>query len=112
MMRGRMDTNVAASSARPDLAGDGKAGTAGVILVRFSYQERDDVISLTLPAGTLFEELDQILCSRGYLFPQQPGYYYLVKDHLCGRLQRLSDYLPAGAGEMDVRVFGIPQIMV
>ena len=82
------------------------------VLVRFSYQERDDTIEVELPSDTCFEELDARLYALGYLIPQKPGYSYLVKDHKCGAREHLSDYLPAGTKKMDIRVFGFPQIMV
>ena len=83
-----------------------------MILVRFSYQERDDTIEIELPADTCFQELDARLYAMGYLIPQKPGYSYLVKNHKCGAMERLSDYLPSGTKKMEIRVFGIPQIMV
>ena len=82
------------------------------VLVRFSYQERDDTIEIELPSGTCFQELDARLYALGYLIPQKPGYSYLVKNHKCGARERLSDYIPAGVKKMDIRVFGFPQIMV
>ena len=86
--------------------------TEKLVRVRFSYQERDDTLEIELPAGTCFRELDAHLYALGYLIPQKPGYAYLVCNHLCGGGEHLSDYLPKGADRMDIRVFGIPQIMV
>lgn len=83
-----------------------------LVRVRFSYQERDDMIDIELPAGTCFMELDGHLYALGYLIPQKPGYAYLVRNHLCGGGEHLYDYLPEGADQMEIRVFGIPQIMV
>ena len=83
-----------------------------MVLVRFSCQERDDTVEIELPGDLCFRELDARLYALGYLIPQKPGYSYLVKNHLCGGRERLSDYMPAGTRRLDIRVFGFPQIMV
>ena len=83
-----------------------------MVRVRFSYQERDDLLEIDLPVDTCFRELDAHLYALGYLIPQKPGFAYLVRNHLCGGGEHLSDYLPEGAEQMDIRVFGIPQIRV
>ncbi len=87
-------------------------GETEMVLVRFSCQERDDTVEMELPGDLCFRELDARLYALGYLIPQKPGYSYLVKNHLCGGREHLSDYMPAGAQRLDIRVFGFPQIMV
>jgi len=85
---------------------------ADIIKVHFSYQEASRDVCLDLPSDTLFDDLTPMLYKNDYLIPQKPGFYYIVKNHLCGARQRLSDYIPDGVDTLDVQVFGMPQIMV
>lgn len=82
------------------------------IKVRFMNQDNEKVFETSLPETTRFQDLTKILCEEGCMPSQKPGYYYIIKNHLCGGLQCLADYLPKGKDSLDVLVFGEPQIMV
>ncbi len=81
------------------------------ITLRLRHPESDDVLTLTLPDDTRFGALNELLLENGFVYPQKPGYAFLVGGHLCSAKHCLRDYLPSGADELDVRIFGIPQIM-
>ncbi len=82
------------------------------IQVTLLHPETEALLTLSLPAETRFGELNELMYSRGFVSPQKPGYGFLAAGHLCSDGHRLSDYLPAGADKLFLRVLGIPQIMV
>lgn len=83
-----------------------------MITLRLRHPETDDVLTLTLPDDTRFDALNAQLLESGFVYPQKPGYAFLAAGHLCSAGHCLRDYLPDGADTLDVRIFGIPQIMV
>ena len=86
--------------------------TEKTITVRLRHPESDAVLTAALPADTRFEALNALLYEHDFVFAQKPGYAFLIAGHLCSARHRLSDYLPDGADELDVQIFGTPQIMV
>lgn len=82
------------------------------IMVDFFYPETDATLKVELPASTLFEDLTEVLYAHKVVIPQQPGYAFVIKNHLCGGRQCLADYLPSGAASLTIQIFGIPQIMI
>lgn len=82
------------------------------IMLRLRHPESDAVLTVKLPESTRFEALNALLRERDFVYPQKPGYAFLVSGHLCSARHCLRDYLPSGADELDVQIFGIPQIMV
>ncbi|MBE7002736.1 MAG: hypothetical protein E7425_00420 [Ruminococcaceae bacterium] len=82
------------------------------ITLRLHHPETDAVLTVTLPDSTRFEALVAILYEHGFVCFQKPGYAFLVGGHLCSARHCLRDYLPDGADELDVQIFGIPQIMI
>ncbi len=86
--------------------------TEKTITLRLRHPETDAVLTAELPAETCFGALNALLYEHDFVFPQKPGYAFLVAGHLCSASHRLSDYLPDGADALDVQIFGTPQIMV
>ncbi|MBE6990768.1 MAG: hypothetical protein E7426_08530 [Ruminococcaceae bacterium] len=82
------------------------------ILVRFLHPETDAVLEVSLAAQTRFAALTAVLCGRGFVPPQKPGYAFLCGGHLCSPSHILADYLPGGAAALELQVFAMPQIMV
>ncbi len=86
--------------------------TGKTITLRLRHPETDAVLTLTLPDDTRFGALNALLREHAFVYDQKPGYAFLVGGHLCSASHCLRDYLPDGADALDVRIFGIPQIMV
>lgn len=86
--------------------------TERMITLRLRHPETDAVLTVTLPDSTRFEALNAILREHDFVYPQKPGYAFLAGGHLCSARHCLRDYLPSGSDELDIQVFGIPQIMV
>ena len=85
--------------------------TPRMIKVHFSCQENDKSLDLDLPSDIRFEDLTPLMIKNDFVLPQKPGYYYIIKDHLCGTRSCLCDYVPDWEDSVDVTVFGIPLIM-
>lgn len=86
--------------------------TEKMITLRLRHPESDAVLTVELPEGTRFEALDAVLREHAFVCPQKPGYLFLAAGHLCSAKHSLRDYLPSGSNELDIQIFGIPQIMV
>ena len=86
--------------------------TEKLITLRLRHPESDAVLTVELSADTRFEALNAILREHDFVYPQKPGYAFLVGGHMCSPKHSLRDYLPSGADELDVQIFGIPQIMI
>lgn len=82
------------------------------VRVRFLRPGRGEILSVELPRETRFSELTPLLCGKGCLEPQKPGYRYIFQEHMCGMNHSLEDYLPAGAAELELEVFQFPAILV
>lgn len=82
------------------------------ITVRFLHPTEDRQLTLPLPRDTRFSELTALLYGQKFVEPQKPGYSYLYQEHLCGMGHTLGDYIPAEAGELELKVFHFPVIMV
>ncbi|MBO4915851.1 MAG: hypothetical protein J5449_11690 [Oscillospiraceae bacterium] len=86
--------------------------TEKLITLRLRHPESDAVLTVELPDSTRFEGLGAILRERAFVYPQKPGYAFLANGHMCSANHCLRDYLPSGSNELDIQIFGIPQIMV
>ncbi len=82
------------------------------ILVRFLHPESDAVLEVSLGEKTRFDALTGILYDHRFVSAQKPGYAFLCCGHLCSPSHTLSDYIRDGASELELQVFGMPQIMV
>ena len=80
--------------------------------VRLRHPETEATLELRLPADTPFGALDALVYAQGFVLPQKPGYGYLAAGHLCSNGHTLGDYVPAWSEELELRMLGIPQIMV
>ena len=67
---------------------------------------------LDLPRDTPFAALTPMLQERGFADRRKAGWRYLYQEHLCGMKHRLSDYVPEGAGEIALDLFGFSQVLV
>ena len=82
------------------------------IRVVFRHPQGKAPLTLELPGDTPFSALTPLLCGRGFLAVQKPGYAYLYQEHLCGMNHTLADYVPAGAREISLEIFPFPQVLV
>ena len=80
--------------------------------VHFLHPVTGAPLTLSLPGDTPFSALTPLLCGRGFLAVQKPGYASLYQEHLCGMNHTLADYVPAGAREISLEIFPFPQVLV
>ena len=82
------------------------------IQVRFYNPETRESLMLTLPRDTQFSSLTAILQERGFADRRKAGWRCLYQEHLCGMKHRLCDYVPEGAEEIVLDLFGFSQVLV
>ena len=82
------------------------------IRVRFLHPETGETLTVDLPADIRIGALNGVLYDHGFVYPQKPGYGFVICGHLCGAGHTLEQYLTPQAGEVEIQVFGMPQIMV
>ena len=82
------------------------------IRVRFFNPETKAELTLELPRDTRFSALTPLLQERGFADRRKAGWRYLYQEHLCGMRHRLSDYVPEGAEEIALDLFGFSQVLV
>lgn len=83
-----------------------------MLQVRFLHPDTNASITMELPRDTRFSALTPLLYQQKFVEPQKPGYRFLYREHLCGMEHTLGDYIPASAQEIELKVFGLPVIMV
>ena len=57
-------------------------------------------------------ELLAMLQERGFADRRKAGWRCLYQEHLCGMKHRLCDYVPEGAEEITLELFGFSQVLV
>ena len=82
------------------------------VKLRLLHPETDAVLEVSLPGDTKFGALNAVLYEHDFVYPQKPGYGFLIHNHLCGANHCLENYLPQGADTLEIQVFEMPQIMV
>ena len=82
------------------------------IRVRFYNPETKAELTLDLPRDTRFASLTPMLRERGFADGRKAGWRYLYQEHLCGNKHRLADYVPEGAEEIRLDLFGFSQVLV
>lgn len=82
------------------------------IQVRFRHPDGKSTLTLDLPRGTRFSDLTALLYEHHFVPWQKPGWRCLYQEHLCGMNHCLADYVPEGAGEIELDLFGFSQVLV
>ena len=82
------------------------------IQVRFRHPDGTSSLTLDLPRDTRFSALTAMLYERDFVAWQKPGWRYLYQEHLCGMNHCLADYVPDGAKEIELDLFGFSQVLV
>ena len=82
------------------------------IRVRFYNPEEKTELTLDLPRDTSFAALRPMLQERGFADRRKAGWRCLYQEHLCGMKHRLCDYVPEGAEEITLELFGFSQVLV
>lgn len=82
------------------------------IQVRFLHPTEDKTLTLSLPRETPFSALTELLYREKFVPWQKPGYRFICCEHFCGMIHTLGDYIPAGAGELELKVFHIPVVLM
>lgn len=82
------------------------------IQARFFNPETRETLTLSLPRDTRFAALTPMLQERGFADRRKAGWRYLYQEHLCGMRHRLADYVPEGAEEIALDLFGFSQVLV
>ena len=82
------------------------------IQVRFLHPTEDKTLTLSLPRSTPFSALTDLLYERSFVPWQKPGYRFICQEHFCGMIHTLGDYAPETAGELELKVFHIPVVLM
>ncbi|MCI8329270.1 MAG: hypothetical protein HFG02_06585 [Oscillibacter sp.] len=82
------------------------------IRVVFRHPKGKPPLTLELPRDTRFSALTALLYERDFVERQKPGWRCLYQEHLCGMNHCLADYVPEGAGEIHLDLFGFSQVLV
>ena len=82
------------------------------IRVVFRHPQGKAPLTLELPRDTRFSALTALLYERDFVERQKPGWRCLYQEHLCGMNHCLADYVPEGAGEIHLDLFGFSQVLV
>ena len=82
------------------------------IRVVFRHPKGKPPQTLELPRDTRFSALTALLYERDFVERQKPGWRCLYQEHLCGMNHCLADYVPEGAGEIHLDLFGFSQVLV
>lgn len=82
------------------------------IRVRIYHPESKADLTLELPRETRFADLTPLLQERDFVDGRKAGWRYVCQEHLCGLNHTLGDYIPEGAGEIGLQLFGFSQVLV
>ena len=69
-------------------------------------------LTVELPRSTRFSALTEVLYAHDFVEWQKPGWRCLYQEHLCGTNHTLADYVPEGAEEIVLDLFGFSQVLV
>ena len=82
------------------------------IQVHIFNPETKGALTLELSRDTRFSALAALLQERGFADRRKAGWRCLYQEHLCGLNHTLADYVPEGAKEIRLDLFGYSQVLV
>ncbi len=83
-----------------------------LIQVRFCNPESQAELTMALPRDTRFSALTALLQEQAFVDHRKAGWRYLYQEQLCGMNHTLADYVPEGAEEIRLDLFGFSQVLV